>query len=371
VVPSSLTFRDCIATAVYAAFLRAGGWGGEITRCQITGKQILESLTSVVGTPAIQGCLLVQTATSTGFIGVPASPFVIRGNTLIGGGWSIGVNVGCNPNAGVAVHGNIITGFNVGITAPVAGIPACQYGDCWGNVTANYAGHASAGVGSISVNPLFIGSGNYRLQTGSPCYDTGGSIMSGQTDIDGHARPQGMACDMGAFETEVPTITYTADAYRGAPTDAYACDLTGAPLDGYGPLDLYPASPVVTLARLVLTSLLSDREALASDRIPDGTTDRRGWWADSYNDDKRKTGSRLWLLASSPIRDDTAKQAKSYAEEALAWMVKDGIAAAVTVEAELQGSSQERRVAVGVTVTKDDGTGVRLQFPELWTIYGG
>jgi phage gp46-like protein len=179
----------------------------------------------------------------------------------------------------------------------------------------------------------------------------------------------GTTADFTAFE-EV-TRTYTAVSPAGAPTDAYACDLTGAPLDGYGPLDLYPASPVVTLARLVLTSLLSDREALASDRIPDGTTDRRGWWADSYNDDKRKTGSRLWLLASSPIRDDTAKQAKSYAEEALAWMVKDGIAAAVTVEAELQGSSQERRVAVGVTVTKDDGTGVRLQFPELWTIYGG
>ncbi|STH73574.1 phage protein GP46 [Escherichia coli] len=40
----------------------------------------------------------------------------------------------------------------------------------------------------------------------------------------------------------------------------------------------------------VTISLFTDRRALDSDTLPDGSDDRRGWWGDSYRD--RPIGSR-------------------------------------------------------------------------------
>jgi len=76
------------------------------------------------------------------------------------------------------------------------------------NTSGNYAG-ASAGFGDITGDPLFVGSGNYRLQSSSPAIDSAGGL-SGTVDFDhdGVARPQGSAYDMGAFEYVAGATTY-------------------------------------------------------------------------------------------------------------------------------------------------------------------
>lgn len=51
-----------------------------------------------------------------------------------------------------------------------------------------------------------------------------------------------------------------------------------------------------SLVPAVLVSLLTDRRAEASDVLPDGSSDRRGWWADAYLEGGDRYGSRLWLL---------------------------------------------------------------------------
>ncbi|SFT73695.1 phage GP46 family protein [Halomonas saccharevitans] len=85
------------------------------------------------------------------------------------------------------------------------------------------------------------------------------------------------------------------------------------------------------LETAVLLSLFTDRRALLEDRLPDGSSDRRGYWADAYRD--RRHGSRLWLLHREKAEEDVRRRAREYAEEALAWLIEDGIAESVEVEA--------------------------------------
>lgn len=87
----------------------------------------------------------------------------------------------------------------------------------------------------------------------------------------------------------------------------------------------------MTLETAVLLSLYTDRRALAEDVLPDDGTDRRGWWCDAYSD--RLQGSRLWLLSREKDLDRVLRRAEEYASEALQWLLDDGIAADIEVEA--------------------------------------
>lgn len=86
-----------------------------------------------------------------------------------------------------------------------------------------------------------------------------------------------------------------------------------------------------TLISAMLVSLFCDR--LVQDYEVGQGEDRRGWWADSLMDGQQLTGSRLWLLERSKQLISVIKLAEQYCEEALAWMIEDGIASAVTVTA--------------------------------------
>ncbi|MFC2012591.1 right-handed parallel beta-helix repeat-containing protein, partial [Chloroflexota bacterium] len=55
------------------------------------------------------------------------------------------------------------------------------------------------GEGNISIDPLFVGEGDYHLLPTSPCIDAGTDV-DGSTDIDGNKRPQGQGFDIGAYE---------------------------------------------------------------------------------------------------------------------------------------------------------------------------
>lgn len=86
----------------------------------------------------------------------------------------------------------------------------------------------------------------------------------------------------------------------------------------------------------VALSLFLDRLANPDDEIPDGSSDRRGWWGDAYlpplaDGTPDHIGSRLWLLARALQTPETAARAQGYVQEALAWMIGDGVAASVTV----------------------------------------
>lgn len=83
------------------------------------------------------------------------------------------------------------------------------------------------------------------------------------------------------------------------------------------------------LVAAVLVSLFTDRRASPDFVPPDGTGDRRGWWADAY--EVEPIGSRLWQLERAKRTRQTLLQAKDYCTEALAWLQRDGIASSVNV----------------------------------------
>jgi hypothetical protein len=63
------------------------------------------------------------------------------------------------------------------------------------------------GVGNITNTPLFVSQadGNFHLQVGSPCIDSGNNaFVSGTTDLDGNPRLFGGTVDMGAYEFQSP-----------------------------------------------------------------------------------------------------------------------------------------------------------------------
>ncbi len=64
------------------------------------------------------------------------------------------------------------------------------------------------GEGNLSEDPLFLGPGNYRLHSGSPCINAGTNQgwMTGASDLDGHARILDGIVDMGAYEFEPPPL---------------------------------------------------------------------------------------------------------------------------------------------------------------------
>ena len=86
------------------------------------------------------------------------------------------------------------------------------------------------------------------------------------------------------------------------------------------------------LRSAMLISIFTDARADA-DELPEGETDRRGWWGDGLSGEDR-IGSRVWLLQRAKQTAETAALAETYVAEALAWMVEDAVALAVDVVAE-------------------------------------
>lgn len=84
-----------------------------------------------------------------------------------------------------------------------------------------------------------------------------------------------------------------------------------------------------TLASAVLVSILSDR--LVADYEVKVGEDRRGYWADAFTEDDHLTGSRLWLLEREKQLPVTLLRCRQYCEEALQWIIDDGLATAITV----------------------------------------
>ena len=115
------------------------------------------------------------------------------------------------------------------------------------------------------------------------------------------------------------------------------------------------------LTRAVINSLFSWRRANDDDELPG--VSRFGWWGDTFEVDD-KFGSRLWLLSRAKITDQTPKQAQEYAEEALAWLVTDGVAADVIVTVERATAD---RLDMLVEVVKPNDTTESLRFQNMWS----
>ena len=115
------------------------------------------------------------------------------------------------------------------------------------------------------------------------------------------------------------------------------------------------------LQTAVLLSLFTDRVAEADDVIPDGTSDRRGWWGDAGQ--SYPIGSRLWLLDRAKGTAETVASARDYIAEALQWLIDDGVVASFEITVEWTAPSQ---LGAQVVALRNDGTSVPMSFPWVW-----
>lgn len=118
------------------------------------------------------------------------------------------------------------------------------------------------------------------------------------------------------------------------------------------------------LETAVIISLFSDRLAGRDDALPDNSSHRRGWWGDSFADiDGDLIGSRLWLLSREKQLPATLQRAREYASEALRWLIEDGIARSVQVDAEFPHRGV---LALAVTIKRAIDGPVRFRFETFW-----
>lgn len=110
-----------------------------------------------------------------------------------------------------------------------------------------------------------------------------------------------------------------------------------------------------------LVSLFSD--ALATpDFVPtDGTSDRRGWWGDYYND--RPLGTTLWQLDRAKTTRANLGLAQTTTRQALQWLIDDGVVADIIVNTQWITRSM---MGIAVAFTRPDGSQTRFMFGWAW-----
>lgn len=130
----------------------------------------------------------------------------------------------------------------------------------------------------------------------------------------------------------------------------------------YEPLPLGRGSEA-TIERLAYVSLFTDARLDDDSLPPDGTDDRRGWWADALESPAVNTGSTLWVvLAGIP----TARELEDACRAAWAWMIRVGIVSRIDVRAGIVG----RRADVTADFVLESGARIPVAFPDLWSTYG-
>ncbi len=143
----------------------------------------------------------------------------IAGNTVLGGSWQYGGGVHVSGAVTVTMRGNIVAsnqGAGVYVASGTTGTIDCDFDDVWSNAPADYV-NATPGPGSISVDPLFVGGGDYHLTAASPCLDALSGMFlvpAADVDMDGDPRQIDGDLDGGAGNGARPDMG--ADEFTGA-----------------------------------------------------------------------------------------------------------------------------------------------------------
>lgn len=115
------------------------------------------------------------------------------------------------------------------------------------------------------------------------------------------------------------------------------------------------------LGTAIVVSLFTDARADEGE-LPDGHTDRRGWWGD-VADPQDPIGSKLWTLAREKSINAVVVRAEEYAYQALQWLLEDRVVSDIDVTAELLDRD---RLAIEVSLARRAGGDVARRFEYNW-----
>jgi hypothetical protein len=144
------------------------------------------------------------------------------GSAIFDGGFDTNMFIQNNLIVGAAGQTAYFCNQSNGATSPAV----FANNDVFSSGTAAISGNCTISTGSngnISSDPLFIAPGlnNFRLQPGSPAIDTGNGnarIPLPATDLDGKPRVFNNIVDMGAYEFQTTTTSYSTTSLTFPPT---------------------------------------------------------------------------------------------------------------------------------------------------------
>lgn len=115
----------------------------------------------------------------------------------------------------------------------------------------------------------------------------------------------------------------------------------------------------------ILHSLFTDARAGEDDALPWGDEDQRGWWGDALPQvEGDRYGSKLWLIRREKQLPEVLARSKEFADEALAWLVTDGVVGSVEVETEF---IRPGMLGILITITRLDGENETYTFDYGWS----
>jgi hypothetical protein len=261
------TLNRCTLSGNSAAFVGGGANNCTLNDCQLIGNR-------------------TQDYDGGGAIHCTLNRCSILGNVAYNGGGAAGCtlnNCVVAGNGAVQAGGTLYGGLNnctvVGNYASYAGsgswggvLNNCiLYYNSGGNYTWDSGGISlyfccttplPAGPGNITNEPAFVelASGNYHLQTNSPCINSGrNAYATGDLDLDDNPRVAGGTVDIGAYELQSPAsvLSYAWAKGCGFPTDGSA-DYTDPDLDGMNNWQEWIAGTDPTNAASALRLLISE-----------------------------------------------------------------------------------------------------------------
>lgn len=114
----------------------------------------------------------------------------------------------------------------------------------------------------------------------------------------------------------------------------------------------------------VIISLFTWARAAAGE--VDENAPRFGWFGDKIDaDNTDSTGSKLYLLKRKKITNQTIMDTREYIEQALQWMIEDGVATEIKAEVE-RNASDVNRVDALVQIVRGDRSRT-MKFNDLWS----
>lgn len=191
---------------------------------------------------------------------------------------------GFETRNGTATIRNCISAFNGDDGFDHNGGTTTQsYNLAYGNSSANFEGITTGGT-NLTVNPVFVGTNDYRLSSSSPAINTGTDASAVTTvDMNGTTRPVNGGWDMGCYEGTYAPLFADVSSSKGfnvqTSTDAgnYGSGLYWGDVDSDGDLDAIITGDTARL-------MINNTQGASFTSIVTGNVRRQGALADFDGD---------------------------------------------------------------------------------------
>jgi hypothetical protein len=272
---TTASVSNCIITANCAYISGGGARGGTILNCTLIGNSVVDGSGGGASSATLNNCIVSGNSAfdGGGITFSTANNCLLTGNSVVydGGGADFGTLNNCTivgnqaSESGGGASGATLNNCIVYNNSAPAGTNYAP--DSFGGGSLQYCCTTPlpAGPGNFTNAPIFIdeASGNFRLQTNSPCINSGNNLFAiGPIDLDGHPRIFNGTVDIGAYESQVPgsLISYAWLQQYGLPLDGSA-DALDPDGDGMNNWQEWIAGTVPTNAASVLKMLSPSKNA--------------------------------------------------------------------------------------------------------------